>query len=82
MRVIFSNAKTVVAWLGPDEDGDLGAAFGIVQTIQAEMGLCESKTQNIEWIEKYPDLCQSDDGHIYVPNNLWQVITYLRRNPY
>ncbi|KLU90400.1 hypothetical protein MAPG_10254 [Magnaporthiopsis poae ATCC 64411] len=60
MGAIYTNAWLVISWLGPDVNGDLALAIKAFRAIAKESVRAKHDFKNLDWMEKYPMLINTD----------------------
>jgi hypothetical protein len=79
MRSIYTKAEKVIAWLGPDYNGE-ARALSLLKRLSDAI---EEYPENLEWLRSIPELCNVGDTTMDIKiNEAWIQINKLLRRPY
>ncbi|KAH0545136.1 hypothetical protein FGG08_000748 [Glutinoglossum americanum] len=80
MGTIYQQANLVISWLCPDND-QISFAIEKLVFIARELETKEAKQSGLEWMRKFPDLCDSEEDEesdsFHLHNKTWNAISKL-----
>jgi hypothetical protein len=81
MGAIYSNASTVVSWVGADKDGKMTAAVAAMDYIQHVATSVPDWLEDLHWMQDYPSFLEVDNNLTGVLNQVFRSLMSFFSQP-
>ncbi|KAL9082730.1 MAG: hypothetical protein Q9165_008798 [Trypethelium subeluteriae] len=81
MGAIYSQARFTIAWLGPDETGNLKHAFRLLSMVESFGIPGQERITSADWISSHPEFLELEEDTVLF-NRYWSLLFELEQLPY